>query len=216
MSQKKNVTEEFIIFDKVKWYKDENQNTIKEWLDFLLKSLSDNNLLSEEGKKIFLEFGIDDEFSLNSDLLTAEGVAFLKTRYKKFVLNLSKKGISSATKELTNELILFSIKVPKEKGFLYACVETSWDIAKEEGFSYEQATNKFKALLQWASDNGHLEDEAKKYLLLDTLPRKFCLYSWMFSKEFDKKIPPIYTEWSKKIKFNSPNIDMSLIEESLK
>jgi len=199
MSQKKNVTEEFIIFDKVKWYKDENQNTIKEWLDFLLKSLSDNNLLSEEGKKIFLEFGIDDEFSLNSDLLTAEGVAFLKTRYKKFVLNLSKKGISSATKELTNELILFSIKVPKEKGF-----------------SYEQATNKFKALLQWASDNGHLEDEAKKYLLLDTLPRKFCLYSWMFSKEFNKKIPPIYTEWSKKIKFNSPNIDMSLIEESLK
>lgn len=125
MSQKKNVTEEFIIFDKVKWYKDENQDTIKEWLDFLLKSLSDNNLLSEEGKKIFLEFGIDDEFSLNSDLLTAEGVAFLKTRYKKFVLNLSKKGISSATKELTNELILFSIKVPKEKGFLYACVETS-------------------------------------------------------------------------------------------
>ena len=125
MSQKKNVTEEFIIFDKVKWYKDENQDTIKEWLDFLLKSLSDNNLLSEEGKKIFLEFGIDDEFSLNSDLLTAEGVAFLKTRYKKFILNLSKKGISSATKELTNELILFSIKVPKEKGFLYACVETS-------------------------------------------------------------------------------------------
>ena len=109
MSQKKNVTEEFIIFDKVKQYKDENQDTIKEWLDFLLKSLSDNNLLSEEGKKIFLEFGIDDEFSLNSDLLTAEGVAFLKTRYKKFVLNLSKKGISSATKELTNELILFSI-----------------------------------------------------------------------------------------------------------
>ena len=125
MSQKKNVTEEFIIFDKVKWYKDENQDTIKEWLDFLLKSLSDNNLLSEEGKEIFLEFGIDDELSLNSDLLTAEGVAFLKTRYKKFVLNLSKKGISSATKELTNELILFSIKVPKEKGFLYACVETS-------------------------------------------------------------------------------------------
>ena len=122
MSQKKNITEEFIIFDKVKWYKDENQYTIKEWLDFLLKSLSDNNLLSEEGKEIFLEFGIDDEFSLNSDLLTAEGVAFLKTRYKKFVLNLSKKGISSATKELTNELILFSIKVPKEKGFLYACV----------------------------------------------------------------------------------------------
>ena len=39
MSQKKNVTEEFIIFDKVKWYKDENQYTIKEWLDFLLKSL---------------------------------------------------------------------------------------------------------------------------------------------------------------------------------
>lgn len=125
MSQKKNVTEEFIIFDKVKWYKDENQDTIKEWLDFLLKSLSDNNLLSEEGKEIFLEFGIDDELSLNSDLLTAEGVAFLKTRYKKFILNLSKKGISSATKELTNELILFSIKVPKEKGFLYACVETS-------------------------------------------------------------------------------------------
>ena len=187
MSQKKNITEEIIIFDKVKWYKDENHDTIKEWLDFLLKSLSDNNLLSEEGKEIFLEFGIDDEFSLNSDLLTAEGVAFLKTRYKKFVLNLSKKGISSATKELTNELILFSIKVPKEKGFLYACVETSWDIAKEEGFSYEQATDKFKALLQWASDNGHLEDEAKKYLLLDTLPRKFCLYSWMFSKEFNKK-----------------------------
>ena len=84
MSQKKNITEEIIIFDKVKWYKDENHDTIKEWLDFLLKSLSDNNLLSEEGKEIFLEFGIDDEFSLNSDLLTAEGVAFLKTRYKKW------------------------------------------------------------------------------------------------------------------------------------
>ena len=70
--------------------------------------------------------------------------------------------------------------------------------------------------MQWASDNGHLENEAKKYLLLNTLPRKFCLYSWMFSKEFNKKIPPIYTEWSKKIKFNSPNIDMSLIEECLK
>ena len=58
MSQKKNITEEIIIFDKVKWYKDENHDTIKEWLDFLLKSLSDNNLLSEEGKEIFLEFGI--------------------------------------------------------------------------------------------------------------------------------------------------------------
>jgi len=216
MSQKKIVTEEIIIFDKVKWYEDENQDTIKKWLDFLLKSLLDNNLLSEEGKEIFLEFGIDDEFSLNSNLLTAEGVVFLKKKYKKFVLNLSKKGFCSAAKELTNELILFSIKVPKEKGFLYACVETSWDIAKEEGFSYEQATNKFKVLLQWASDNGHLESEAKKYLLLDRLPKNFCLYSWMFSEEFNKKFPPIYTKWSKKIKFNSSNIDMSLIEECLK
>ena len=216
MSQKKIVAEEIIIFDKVKWYEDENQDIIKKWLDFLLKSLLDNNLLSEEGKEIFLEFGIDNEFSLNSNLLTAEGVVFLKKKYKKFVLNLSKKGFCSAAKELTNELILFSIKVPKEKGFLYACVETSWDIAKEEGFSYEQATNKFKVLLQWASDNGHLESEAKKYLLLDRLPKKFCLYSWMFSEEFNKKIPPIYTKWSKKIKFNSSNIDMSLIEECLK
>lgn len=216
MSQKKIVTEEIIIFDKVKWYEDENQDIIKKWLDFLLKSLLDNNLLSEEGKEIFLEFRIDNEFSLNSNLLTTEGVVFLKKKYKKFVLNLSKKGFCSAAKELTNELILFSIKVPKEKGFLYACVETSWDIAKEEGFSYEQATNKFKVLLQWASDNGHLESEAKKYLLLDTLPKKFCLYSWMFSEEFNKKIPPIYTKWSKKIKFNSSNIDMSLIEECLK
>ena len=216
MSQKKIVTEEIIIFDKMKWYEDENQDIIKKWLDFLLKSLLDNNLLSEEGKEIFLEFGIDNEFSLNSNLLTAEGVVFLKKKYKKFVLNLSKKGFCSAAKELTNELILFSIKVPKEKGFLYACVETSWDIAKEEGFSYEQATNKFKVLLQWASDNGHLESEAKKYLLLDRLPKKFCLYSWMFSEEFNKKIPPIYTKWSKKIKFNSSNIDMSLIEECLK
>ena len=216
MSQKKIVTEEIIIFDKVKWYEDENQDIIKKWLDFLLKSLLDNNLLSEEGKEIFLEFGIDNEFSLNSNLLTAEGVVFLKKKYKKFVLNLSKKGFCSAAKELTNELILFSIKVPKEKGFLYACVETSWDIAKEEGFSYEQVTNKFKVLLQWASDNGHLESEAKKYLLLDRLPKKFCLYSWMFSQEFNKKIPPIYTKWSKKIKFNSSNIDMSLIEECLK
>ena len=64
MSQKKIVTEEIIIFDKVKWYKDENQDIIKKWLDFLLKSLLDNNLLSEEGKEIFLEFGIDNEFSL--------------------------------------------------------------------------------------------------------------------------------------------------------
>ena len=216
MSQKKIVTEEIIIFDKVKWYEDENQDIIKKWLDFLLKSLLDNNLLSEEGKEIFLEFGIDNEFSLNSNLLTAEGVVFLKKKYKKFVLNLSKKGFCSAAKELTNELILFSIKVPKEKVFLYACVETRWDIAKEEGVSYDQATNKFKVLLQWASDNGHLESEAKKYLLLDRLPKKFCLYSWMFSEEFNKKIPPIYTKWSKKIKFNSSNIDMSLIEECLK
>ena len=156
MSQKKIATEEIIIFDEVKWYEDENQDIIKKWLDFLLKSLLDNNLLSEEGKQIFLEFGIDNEFSLNSNLLTAEGVVFLKKRYKKFVLNLSKKGFCSAAKELTNELILSSIKIPREKGFLYACVETSWDIAKEEGFSYEQATNKFKVLLQWASDNGHL------------------------------------------------------------
>lgn len=92
MSQKKIVTEEIIIFDKVKWYEDENQDIIKKWLDFLLKSLLDNNLLSEEGKEIFLEFGIDNEFSLNSNLLTAEGVIFLKKKYKKFILNLSKKG----------------------------------------------------------------------------------------------------------------------------
>ena len=64
MSQKKIATEEIIIFDKVKWYEDENQDIIKKWLDFLLKSLLDNNLLSEEGKEIFLEFGIDNEFSL--------------------------------------------------------------------------------------------------------------------------------------------------------
>ena len=38
----------------------------------------------------------------------------------------------------------------------------------------------------------------------------------MFSEEFNKKFPPIYTKWSKKIKFNSSNIDMSLIEECLK
>ena len=47
MSQKKIVTEEIIIFDKVKWYEDENQDIIKKWLDFLLKSLLDNNFLSE-------------------------------------------------------------------------------------------------------------------------------------------------------------------------
>lgn len=74
------------VFDKALWHIDagENKEVVLAKFQAVFDFLSEKDLLREEGQEI-LEFGIDDSISLNEDMVTKEGAAFLDKHYDEVI-----------------------------------------------------------------------------------------------------------------------------------
>lgn len=74
------------VFDKALWHIDagEDKDVVLTKFQAVFDFLSEKDLLSEEGQEI-LEFGIDDSISLNEDMVTEEGAAFLDKHYDEVI-----------------------------------------------------------------------------------------------------------------------------------
>lgn len=83
------------IYDKAAWHIDagEDEAAVIAKFQAVFSFLDEKRLLSEDGKEI-LEFGIDDSVSLNEDMVTEEGAAFLHRHYDE-VINFDADQISA-------------------------------------------------------------------------------------------------------------------------
>ena len=74
------------VFDKALWHIDagEDKEVVLAKLQTVFDFLAEKDLLSEEGQEV-LEFGIDDSVSLNEDMVTEEGAAFLDKHYDEVI-----------------------------------------------------------------------------------------------------------------------------------
>ena len=81
------------IYDKAKWHLDQPQDSQTignklEHLRVLMIWLNNNNFLNELGQEIF-ELGIDQEFSLTSEMVTTKGEELLDKYYAEWSKNIS-------------------------------------------------------------------------------------------------------------------------------
>lgn len=83
------------IFDKALWHIDagEDKAAVLAKFQAVFSFLNEKELLSEDGQEIF-EFGIDDSVSLNEDMVTKEGAAFLYKHYDE-VINCNADSITA-------------------------------------------------------------------------------------------------------------------------
>lgn len=79
------------IFDKAMWQIDGGIDIDKVVSHFknVFIWLDKHNMLSEEGREE-LEFGIDEEASLNDELVNEEGILFLEKYYDKYLEEMAK------------------------------------------------------------------------------------------------------------------------------
>lgn len=90
------------IYDKALWQIDNgvDKSVVVNHFQFVFEWLDSNKLLSKDGLEI-LEIGIDEEVSLNENLLTAKGNEFLD-KYYDVLISKSEYDIE-AEKKLINE-----------------------------------------------------------------------------------------------------------------
>jgi hypothetical protein len=85
-----------IIYDKFSWHYPEGKNCsyseAKEYFSALMKWLKTNNLLSDDGIEIF-NIGIDEDFSVNSFMLTQKGNLFLEKYFENWLKSISYENI---------------------------------------------------------------------------------------------------------------------------
>lgn len=81
-------------YDKASWHIDGGENELEVITRFkdVFTFLADKRMLNAEGLETF-EFGMDDSASLNSNMLTSEGEAFLDAYYD-VVLSKDPKNIA--------------------------------------------------------------------------------------------------------------------------
>ena len=74
------------IFDKAAWQIDNgmDEDTVINHFTLVFEWLKDHNMLSKDGLDI-LDIGIDDDTSLNEQLVTSEGAKFLSEYYDKLI-----------------------------------------------------------------------------------------------------------------------------------
>ena len=74
------------VFDKALWHIDagEDSEAVLAKFQAVLDFLYEKNLLNEEGQEIY-EFGVDDSISLNENIVTEEGAAFLDKHYDEVI-----------------------------------------------------------------------------------------------------------------------------------
>ncbi len=82
------------VYDKAQWHIDAGEDKIEVVNKFkaIFAFLSEQNMLSEEGKEIF-ELGIDGSISLNDKMLNSEGKVFI-VRYYDRVSDFTSKTIT--------------------------------------------------------------------------------------------------------------------------
>lgn len=74
------------IFDKAQWHIDagEDENQVINRMKVVFKFLDEKGMLTDDGKEIF-EIGIDSSASLNEEMVTKKGYAFLDNYYDKVI-----------------------------------------------------------------------------------------------------------------------------------
>ena len=77
------------IYDKVSWHFPEGKNcpnieAAKRHFKVVMEWLHRNNLLSDEGREIY-NLGIDDDFSITSNMLTDMGSLLLNRHYSQWL-----------------------------------------------------------------------------------------------------------------------------------
>ena len=75
-----------IVYDKVAWHIDggESREVVLSHFRFFLNWLSQNGLLSDEGKELE-ELGVDESLSFHSRMLTERGNTFMSKYYDRFI-----------------------------------------------------------------------------------------------------------------------------------
>lgn len=96
------------VYDKVTWHYPEgndcpNIETAKNHFIEMMKWLSKNDLLTEEGKEVY-RLGIGSDFSINSAMLTERGNQIFEKHYSKWL-----KGINYKSRTTFNDLDKFLV-----------------------------------------------------------------------------------------------------------
>jgi hypothetical protein len=89
--------ESFRVYDKVRWHYPEGKDcpsmeAAKRHMEFTMRFLETNGLLSEDGKDLFSDGRIDDDFALTSEIVTADGDALLSKSYREWLERISYGG----------------------------------------------------------------------------------------------------------------------------
>ncbi len=98
------------IYDKASWQIDNNinQDMVIEHFSMVFKWLKQHDMLSKDGNDI-LSFGIDEDASLNSQLLNDNGNKFLSEYYDKLI-EVSQYDISKEEKLLDSYYLEFTTR----------------------------------------------------------------------------------------------------------
>ncbi|EBK2060126.1 hypothetical protein MJ257_12305 [Paenibacillus timonensis] len=81
------------VYDKASWHLEGTQLTGLEHLKVVMDWLKQHNLLSDAGLEVY-ELGVDQEFSLTSEMVTDEGKKLLDENYKDWTRVISANYIS--------------------------------------------------------------------------------------------------------------------------
>ncbi|MEK4439107.1 hypothetical protein [Paenibacillus sp. FSL K6-2862] len=82
-----------VVYDKASWHLESDSPTGLEHLQAIMDWLNQQKLLSEEGLEIF-ELGVDQEFSLTSEMVTEEGKDLLDSYYTNWTKAITPSEIS--------------------------------------------------------------------------------------------------------------------------
>ncbi|XOJ01570.1 hypothetical protein ACMX2M_07505 [Paenibacillus polymyxa] len=82
-----------VVYDKASWHLESDSPTGLEHLRVIMDWLEQQELLSDDGLEIF-ELGVDQEFSLTSEMVTEEGKELLDSYYTNWTKAITPSEIS--------------------------------------------------------------------------------------------------------------------------
>jgi len=232
----------FTIYDKVRWHYPEGKDcpsveAAKRHINFAMRFLEDNDLLSEDGKDLFSGGEVDDDFALTSDVVTSEGEALLSKGYRKWLEQISYQGPLSAElfenvlKEIRSgrresnmaEKPIKSKKRDKIKKahssgsspIVYDSVKFHWPMGKSAGCkSLADAKIHLNVLMRWLSKHDLLTEKGGSAVTGEGVPDDFTLTSDMLTDRGDILIKDAYNRWLKSVRYGEEP-DTKILDRAL-
>lgn len=223
--------QDITVFDKVRWHYPEGRNcpsleAAKRHFKFILQFLQSHGLLSEDGKSLFPDGEMEDDFALTSDIVTPEGEALLEVCYDTWISQISYTGpLSDELLEQTLQRIdgkggTSSMpakpqdgkkKQTKEKRteqkpspLLYDRVDFHWPMAKDRGCkSLENAKVHLREIMRWLMEHNLLTEKGKAAIAGGDVADDFSLTGDLVTDKANVLLKQNYDRWLRNIGYGS-------------